>query len=224
MSEASVAGPDVEDRDVALRDAELVVQEGELGDRVEQVAADAHAVDVVRRRAEHAVFFEPLEQPEPVVEARVVRRQPVAEDVLTPLLPHVTAVAAELPHVDAAADVVVAPLRRRRGRMSAVAPSVLGEQRMVGVPLLLSHEWRHQKLPLPNGRQHFFARPRAGHGVAERGIESIEDRRTQQERLHVLRLPLQHFFEQIIQHEVVAAAERLDEAGGIGMSLQRQSS
>jgi hypothetical protein len=48
----------------------------------------------------------------------------------------------------------------------------------------------------------------------------VEDRRAQQERLNAFGLPLQDFFKQIVQHEMVAAAERLDEAGGVGMSLQ----
>ncbi len=38
--------------------------------------------------------------------------------------------------------------------------------------------------------------------------------------LNALGLLPQDFFEQIVQHEMVAAGERLDEAGGVFMSLQ----
>jgi len=131
VRQTPVARPDVEDREVAPGDVELLVEEVELGDRVEQVAADAGAVDVVRLGAEEAVLVEPLEQPQLVVEAREVGGEAVAICIVAPLLPHVAAGAPELLHVDAAANVVGTPLRRGRGGMSAVTARVLGEQRMI---------------------------------------------------------------------------------------------
>ena len=132
MRQPAVARTDVEDRDVALGDPELVIQEGQLRDRVEEVAADQDAVDVVRLGAEEAVLGEALEESEPVVQPSEVRRQSVAERVgHVPLLPDVGAVAAKEPGVDFLLDVAAAPLRVGARRMSAVAAFVLRQQRMI---------------------------------------------------------------------------------------------
>ena len=48
---------------------------------------------------------------------------------------------------------------------------------------------------------------------------TVKDRCAQQEGLDAFGLLLQDFFYQIVQHEVVAASERLDETGSVGMSL-----
>jgi len=132
MRQPAVARADVEDCHVALGDPELVIQEGQLRDRVEEVAADQDADDVVRLGAEEAVLGEALEESEPVVQPSEVRRQSVAERVgHVPLLPDVGAVAAKEPYVDLSLDVVAAPLRVGARRMSAVAAFVLRQQGMI---------------------------------------------------------------------------------------------
>ena len=47
---------------------------------------------------------------------------------------------------------------------------------------------------------------------------SVENGGVQQEAAHAFRLALKNLFEQVIQHEPVAAGESLDEAGGVGSS------
>ncbi len=46
-----------------------------------------------------------------------------------------------------------------------------------------------------------------------------QERGAQQELLNAFGLPPQNFFHQVIQHEMVTAAERTDEAGGVWLSL-----
>ena len=58
------------------------------------------------------------------------------------------------------------------------------------------------------------------HGITERAAEAIEDGRPQQEGLHGLGLPLEDLFDQIVEHEAVAAGERRDEAGSVCTALQ----
>ena len=52
-------------------------------------------------------------------------------------------------------------------------------------------------------------------GFAERAAQAIENGCAQQESLNIFWLALENFFEQIIEHEAVAAGEGLDEAGGV---------
>ena len=61
----------------------------------------------------------------------------------------------------------------------------------------------------------------AQNGITQRAAQAVEDRCAQQERLDACGLLLQDFFNQIVQHEMVAAGERFDEAGGVLMSLHR---
>ncbi len=56
-------------------------------------------------------------------------------------------------------------------------------------------------------------------GITQRAAEAVEDRCAQQERLDAFGLLPEDFFNQIVQHEMVAAGERGDEVGGIFMSL-----
>ena len=56
-------------------------------------------------------------------------------------------------------------------------------------------------------------------GFTQRAAHAVEDRRAQQESLKSFGLLLQDFFNQVVHHEMVAAGERLDEAGGVFMSL-----
>ncbi len=57
-------------------------------------------------------------------------------------------------------------------------------------------------------------------GITKRARHSVEDGGAQQERLEASVLLPEDFFHQIVQHEMVAAGERSDEAGGVLLSLQ----
>ena len=59
-------------------------------------------------------------------------------------------------------------------------------------------------------------------GITQGTAHTVEDRCTQQKCLDAFGLLLQNLFNQIVQHEMVAAGERFDEAGGILMSLHRK--
>src|SRR5260221_255482 len=61
-------------------------------------------------------------------------------------------------------------------------------------------------------------------GITQGAAEAVEDGRAQQERLDAFGLLPQDFFHQIVQHEMVTAGERLDEAGGVLLSLQGNGS
>src|SRR5205823_1543286 len=56
-------------------------------------------------------------------------------------------------------------------------------------------------------------------GITQRAAQTVEDRRAQQERLDAFGLLPEDFFHQIVQHEMMAAGERSDEAGGVLLSL-----
>ena len=68
---------------------------------------------------------------------------------------------------------------------------------------------------------HFFI-SNSQDSITEGATQAVKDRCAQQERLHVCGLLMQDFFDQVIHDELVAAGERLDEAGGVGMAAQGQ--
>ena len=55
--------------------------------------------------------------------------------------------------------------------------------------------------------------------ITQGAAHAVEDGCAQQKSLDAFGLLSQDFFNQIVQHEMVAAGERLDEAGGVLMSL-----
>src|ERR671911_1256549 len=58
-------------------------------------------------------------------------------------------------------------------------------------------------------------------GINEGSTQAVEDGRAQQESLNVFGLLPQHFFDQIVKHEMMAAGEGFYEAGGVLMSPHR---
>ncbi len=56
-------------------------------------------------------------------------------------------------------------------------------------------------------------------GITQRAAQAIEDGRAQQKSLDAGGLLPQDFFNQIVQHEMVASGEGFDEAGGISRSV-----
>ena len=62
-------------------------------------------------------------------------------------------------------------------------------------------------------------RSRGRRTASQRAAQAVENGCVEQERLHALGLPVQDFFDEIVQDEAVAAGERLDEAGEILLPL-----
>ena len=56
--------------------------------------------------------------------------------------------------------------------------------------------------------------------ITQLWTHAVQDGRAEQERLDVRRLALQHFFEQVVQHQAVASGEGLDEP--VRVTLPRQ--
>jgi hypothetical protein len=67
-------------------------------------------------------------------------------------------------------------------------------------------------LPL-EGVQHRPAARSTGQGVAEAAGQLVEHRGVEQELPHLVRLPVQHLLQQVVQNEAVVAGERIDEGG-----------
>src|SRR5262249_9861614 len=72
---------------------------------------------------------------------------------------------------------------------------------------------------LPGSRRSGALSTPLQNSITKRATQAVENRRAQQESLDALGLLLQDFLNQIVHHEPVASAERLDEAGSISMSL-----
>ena len=51
--------------------------------------------------------------------------------------------------------------------------------------------------------------------ITQRAAQGVEDGRAQQESLDAFGLLSQHFFDQVVQHEMVAAGEGLNETGRV---------
>jgi len=52
-------------------------------------------------------------------------------------------------------------------------------------------------------------------GITQRAAHAVQDGGAQEKRLDMGGLPPQDLLDQVVQHEMVAAGERFDEAGGI---------
>ena len=114
--------------------------------------------------------------------------------------------------------------RGRGGTLLMSLPQQIGEEMVIAVPPPLIVQRDDEKvstveilegfLPGSSGVEH--------NGITQGAAQAVEDRRAQQECLNAFGLLLQDFFDQVIHDEVVAAGERADEAGGVGMALQAQ--
>ena len=92
--------------------------------------------------------------------------------------------------------------------MQSLAEQV-GEQMVIAVPAPVVIQGDHKQVGAFEIFQGYLT-GRGGvaqHGITEGATQTVEDRRAQQERLNAFRLPLQDFFQQIVQHEMVAAGE-----------------
>ncbi len=97
-----------------------------------------------------------------------------------------------------------------RDRMLAPLPQQLGEQVVVAIPAPLVVQGDAEQVCPLEILEGLLTGSRGveQHGIAERTAQPIEDGRPQQEGLHGVRLPLEDFFDQIVEHKVVAASER----------------
>jgi hypothetical protein len=121
VGEAAVSGTDVDDREsLALREAELALQERDLVHRLQQVAAHAAVSRIgVGPAAEGGVLVEPVEQPELVALAHGAHEEEVlqlrdARELA--VVPGDERLAAEVPQVEEGVDRLPLPSRPVRGR------------------------------------------------------------------------------------------------------------
>ena len=96
----------------------------------------------------------------------------------------------------------------------------VGEQVVIAPPAAhLVQRDQEQARPLRLLEQRLAALA-AGDGVAQRAAEPFQHRGLEQEHPHLLVLPLEHLFGQVVQDVTVAPGERGHEGGGIVMSAQ----
>src|SRR5947209_8284020 len=93
---------------------------------------------------------------------------------------------------------------------------------VIAVPMSLVVQGYEKQVSVFDRLQGCLPRTRGAeqNGITQGAAQAVQDRCTQQERLDAFGLLLQDFFKQIVQHEMVAASERGDEAGGVLLSLQ----
>ncbi len=98
----------------------------------------------------------------------------------------------------------------------------VGEQMVVAPPSAhLVQRDQEQPGPVHLLQQRLAAGP-AGDRVTQLARQPVQHRGLQQEGAHLLALPLQHLFGQIIEHVAVAAGEGSNEAGHVLLPAQRQ--
>ena len=105
----------------------------------------------------------------------------------------------------------------------------VGEQVVVAVPPALVVERDDEQVLALEGLQHRLTVGATGQGVAEVAGQLVEHGRVEQERAHVVRLPVQNLLDEVVQDEPVASGEGLNElsdvsrsVGGAGMGPRRQ--
>ena len=114
------------------------------------------------------------------------------------------------------------PMTHEAAALVQSLPQQIGEEMVIAVPAPLVVQGDEEQVGVFEVVQGCL--PGSGgiaqHGIAQGAAQAVEDRRAQQERLDARGLLVQDFFDQIVQHEMVGAGERSDEAGGVVMSLQ----
>ncbi len=102
------------------------------------------------------------------------------------------------------------------------SPQHIGEEVVIPIPLASIVERYDEQVLSVEGCERRLPSGPAGHGVAERPVQSVEDRRLQEELPDGLGLALQHLAGQIVDDEPIVAGESCDERRGVLASLQRQ--
>lgn len=82
-----------------------------------------------------------------------------------------------------------------------------GEQVVVAIPLALAVEGDHEHAVALEPLQDLGAPGLATHGLAQRGVHALEDRRAQQEATHLRRLTDEHLACQVVHDVAVVARE-----------------
>ncbi len=98
----------------------------------------------------------------------------------------------------------------------------VAEQVVVAVPLALTIQWHEEEvLPFDGLERASRSRP-AHHGVAERPVEAIEDRRSCEEALSLARQTPEYLRAHVVDDEAIVAVESDGRQGGSALFLQRQ--
>ena len=95
----------------------------------------------------------------------------------------------------------------------------VGEQVVIPIPLATVVERDQEEVPALQGLQHGLATGLAGHGIAQRTAQPVEDRGPQQEASDVVGLTLQDLFREVIDDVAIVPGEARDEAGDVASSL-----
>src|SRR6266487_724242 len=113
------------------------------------------------------------------------------------------------------------PCRRGCALLQSLSQQI-SEEMVIAVPTPLVVQGDEEQVGVFDMLEGFLPGTRGGeqNGITKRARHSVEDGRALQERLEASVLLPEDFFNQIVQHEMVAAGERSDEAGGVFMSLQ----
>src|SRR3712207_2392891 len=106
----------------------------------------------------------------------------------------------------------------------------VGEQMMVTVPSAFFVQRKHEQIVMLDMLQHCLpARGScvspvvSGDRVAQRGAHAVQDRGLEQKGPDVLRLAIEDLRGQVVHHVAIAASERVDKAGHVGVGSRRQS-
>ena len=84
----------------------------------------------------------------------------------------------------------------------------IAEQMMIAVPFSRYVERHDEQVGLVQVDQHLLPVGVPGQGVAQRTAQPLQDRSLQEEVMHIIRLPLQDLFYQIVLDVSLAAGER----------------
>src|SRR4030067_2529682 len=96
---------------------------------------------------------------------------------------------------------------------------------VIAIPAPLTSQRRNEQVGAFEIFQGFLpgSRRRTQNSVTQRAAHAVKNGCAQQKSLNVFGLLMQDFFNQIVQHEMVAAGEILDKAGGVLMPLYGNS-
>ncbi len=109
-----------------------------------------------------------------------------------------------------------------RPLLQQVRAQDVAEQVVVAVPLPTVVERYDEQVGALQRLEHGPAAAPAGHGVAERAAEPLEDRGVEQEPAYVVGLAGEDLLDEVVDDVAVVAREAGDEAGDVVAALERQ--
>ena len=98
----------------------------------------------------------------------------------------------------------------------------VAEQVVVAVPLAAIVERDDERIRAREGLERIGRVVRAEHRIAQGWRHPVEDRRPEQERLEIVRLALQHLFQEVVGDLLLIAGQTGSPRGGIVTVSQRQ--